>query len=412
MRRVCVFTGSRADYGPLRPLMRALDADPEIDLRILVTGGHLVHDQGLTTEELRADGFTAHQFVEMVVSSDTATGVAKSFGLGAIGYADALDGMEPDILVVLGDRYEALAVTIVAALRLLPVAHISGGEVTRGSTDDSTRHAITKLAHLHFATTEDSRQRIIQMGEQPDRVVTSGSLSIDTIRTAALLDKSALQDDLGTNFQYPVITVTYHPATADPDNSYVGAVNLLRALDQFPNSTVIFTGTNLDHGGNKIRAQFHDYVARQGDRASIHHSLGQHRYLSLVKQSDIVVGNSSSALIEAPALGTPTVNIGSRQDGRPRAQSVIDCDESLEAVSTALRKALSSEHKAKAATARSPYGDGYSAGRITEILKAVDLKHFAKKIFHDVNSMMPSQEHPASVHAKCLAGDERAVRTE
>lgn len=387
MRKVCVFTGSRADYGPLLPVIRRLHDDPKIDLRLLATGGHLVRSQGRTVQQIEDDGFPIAETVDMVLAGDSATAVAKSFGLGVVGYADALDRVAPDVVVVLGDRYEALAVTVTAALRLLPVAHIGGGEVTTGATDDSVRHAISKLAHLHFTATEEFRKRVIQLGEDPARVHTTGAPGLDTIRTLPLWDRSRLAKALGIELRQPTIAVTYHPATADPLGSREGAIGLLKALDRFPAATVVFTGTNVDHGGSSIAELIHRYVGRCPERATILPSLGQTAYLSLVKHADVVVGNSSSGIAEAPALQTATVNIGSRQDGRPRAASVIDCDESPFEIEQAMHRALAPEHRAVTAAGRSPYGDGHSAERIVDVIKTADLDILARKKFFDVEGL-------------------------
>ncbi len=374
MRRICVFTGSRADYGPLLPLIQALDRDPEVDLRLLVSGGHLVRAQGSTAEQIEADGFRIDERVDIVLASDTPTAVAKSLGLGLIGYADALDRLRPDLLVVLGDRYEALAVTVAAALRLLPVAHIGGGELSHGSTDDSVRHAITKFAQLHFTSNEEFRRRVIQMGEDPSRVHAFGAPGLDTVRTMSFLSRPELADVLRVKLSDPLLVVTYHPATADPRGSRDGIAGLLEVLDEFRAATVVFTATNVDQGGSGVYAPIERYVADNPHRSTTMPSLGQAVYLSLVKQASVVVGNSSSALVEAPALHTPTVNIGSRQDGRPRAPSVIDCAESAPEIAAAIRQALGPAHLERTARSHSPFGDGHSATRIVALLATADLK--------------------------------------
>ncbi|WP_162605299.1 UDP-N-acetylglucosamine 2-epimerase [Jiangella ureilytica] len=372
MRRICVFTGSRADYGPLFPLIQKLHRDPEIDLQLLVSGGHLVGSQGSTVDQIEADGFRVDERVDVVLASDSPTAVAKSLGLGLIGYADALDRLRPDILVVLGDRYEALAVTVAAALRLLPVAHIGGGELSHGSTDDSVRHAITQFAQLHFTSNEEFRQRVIRMGEDPARVHAFGAPGLDTVRTMSFLSRAELADVLRLKLNDPLFVVTYHPATADPRGSREGIEGLLEALDDFPDATVVFTGTNVDQGGSGVFAPIERYVADNPHRSMTMPSLGQSVYLSLVKHASVVVGNSSSALVEAPALHTPTVNIGSRQNGRPRAASVIDCGESARDIAAAIRRALEPAHIARTAHRRSPFGDGHSAGRILAAIRDMD----------------------------------------
>ncbi len=379
-----MFTGSRADYGPLLPVIAALRDEPTVDLRLLATGGHLVPGQGMTVGQIEADGFEVAERVDMVLARDTPSTAAKSLALGVIGYADALDRLDPDLLVLLGDRYEALAAAMVAHLRLLPIAHISGGELSYGSTDDSTRHAITKLAHLHFTANEEFRARVIQLGEAPSRVFVTGVPSLDTIRTAPLLDRAELSRRIGLPLRDPVLAVTYHPATADVAGSRDGVAGLVAALEALPDATVVITGTNVDPGGAEVFAPIREFAGRQAVRAAMAASLGQHAYLSLVRQAAVVVGNSSSGLIEAPALHTPTVNIGTRQDGRPRAASVIDSGETADDIIRAIRRALTPEHQRLARTARSPFGDGRAAGRIVDVLRSIDLDGLTTKRFADL----------------------------
>lgn len=383
-RRICVFTGSRADYGPLRPVLTALRDDPAIDLRLLVAGGHLVPGQGFTVRQIEDDGFHVDERVDMVLARDSPPTVAKSLALGVIGCADALDRLDPDLLVVLGDRYEALAVAMVATLRLLPIAHVSGGELSYGSTDDSVRHAITKLAHLHFTANEAFRARVIQLGEAPGRVFATGVPSLDTLRTVSLQSRAEVSARVGLPLRDPVLAVTYHPATADPAGSRQGVAGLVAALDAFVGGTVVITGTNVDAGGAEVFAPIRAFAARHPDRVAVVASLGQVGYLSLIAQAAAVVGNSSSGLIEAPALHTPTVNIGTRQGGRPRAVSVIDCGEGAGEIERAIRLALSAEHRALATRAESPFGDGRAAGRIVAVLKGADLDGLAAKAFVDL----------------------------
>lgn len=384
IRRICFFTGSRADYSSLLPIMTALRDDSDVDLKLLVSGGHLVPAQGYTVRQLTADGFVADVVVDMVLANDTPTAVAKSFGLGVAGYADALDRLDPDLLVALGDRYEALAVAASATFRLLPVAHISGGEVTKGSTDDPIRHAISKLCHLHFTATEDMRHRVIQLGEHPDTVFNTGAPTIDSILTAPLPSREAWESTYERTLGDPTIAVTYHPVTADPDASRQGLAALLDALPCFPDATVVFTGTNVDQGGSTLAQHVQDYVTRHPQQAIHIASLGKLNYLSLIRHANVVVGNSSSGIAEAPALQTATVNIGSRQEGRPRADSVIDCGETTAEVRTAIERALSDEMRERARYARSPYGDGTASERIVKVLKKTDLESLIPKGFFDL----------------------------
>lgn len=364
--------------------MTLLREDEDVELRLLVTGGHLVPEQGYTVQQVAADGFTPDEVVDMVLANDTSTAVAKSFGLGVAGYADALERLDPDMLVVLGDRYEALAVAVSATFRLLPVAHISGGEVTKGSTDDPIRHAISKLSHVHFTATEEMRRRVIQLGEHPDTVFNTGAPTIDSIKTAPLLERAEWETTYGRNLGEPTIAVTYHPVTAAPDASQRGLASLLAALEQFPDATVVFTGTNVDQGGGSLSRLIKHYVDSHPRQAMQVASLGKLGYLSLIRHSDVVVGNSSSGIAEAPALQTATVNIGSRQEGRPRADSVIDCGETASEVKAAIDAALSADMQERARHVESPYGDGTASKRIVDVLKNMELRSLIPKTFFDV----------------------------
>ncbi|GAA3810633.1 MULTISPECIES: UDP-N-acetylglucosamine 2-epimerase [Amycolatopsis] len=383
MRRICVFTASRADYGPLLALIEELHRDQDIDLRLLVSGGHLVDGQGHTVEVIERDGFPIGGRVDMVLCGDTPTAVAKSFGVGVLGYADALDRIGPDVLVVLGDRYEALAVATVAMLQGRLVAHIAGGQITEGALDDSLRHAITKLSDLHFTATPEFRRRVVQLGEAPERVHCVGALGLDSVRTLPLMSRGELLDDLGLPDETRLIAVTYHPATADPDGSDEGLNGLLDALGEMKTHVAVFTGANVDAGGGRIARRISRFVADHADRAVLVPSLGQRRYLSLLNHADVVAGNSSSALVEAPALRTPTVNIGSRQDGRPRAPSVIDSGCGADQIAEALHRAMSEPHRELTNRSTSPFGDGHAAQRIAGILRAVPVGK-PRKAFHDV----------------------------
>lgn len=377
-------TGSRADYTPLKPLVRRLSWEPRFDTALLVSGGHLVEDQGMTIEAIRDDGFEIDTQVENVLCGDSMFSMAKSFGLAALGFADALRRMQPDILVVLGDRYEALAVTVVAALARIPVAHIAGGQVTEGAIDDSLRHAITKLASLHFTSTGEFRRRLIQLGEQPERIHVVGALGLDNVLEIPLPDPDRIIRDHGIGLRRPVFLVTYHPATADPNGTEAGLVGLLAALEMLSDAAVVFTAANVDAAGVRINRRLRRFAEDHPDRTVFRKSLGQRSYLDLLASVDLVIGNSSSAIIEAPALHTPTVNIGSRQKGRPRPASVIDCAETAEDIFRAIDQALSPEHRLITRTVVSPYGDGHAAERVVRHLLSVDLHSLGIKRFIDL----------------------------
>lgn len=341
VRTVCVFTGSRADYGPMVPLLRRLRAGDGIDLRLLVSGGHLVPSQGLTIRAIEAEGFVIDECVDIVLSSDTSGAIAKSFGLACIGYADALRRIDADILVVLGDRYEALAAAVVALQQGIIVAHIGGGQLSYGSTDNQMRHAISKLAHVHFTMTLADSKRLMEMGEDATRIYQVGVIGLDSTITSSLMDASSLSAEVGIELMPPIFLVTYHPATADESSSRKGIDGLLGALEGFPNATVILTSPNVDKGSKEISDKLRKYAAAHKDRVIFVASLGQRRYLSLMKHAQVVIGNSSSGINEAALLGTPVVNIGTRQDGRSKPSSVIDCDEYPENIRNAISECMS-----------------------------------------------------------------------
>lgn len=383
-RRVCVFTGSRADYGPVSPLLRRLREDPDIDLHLLVSGGHLVPDQGLTVRTIEEDGFTVDERVDIVLASDDPAAVAKSFGLACIGYVDALTRISPDILVLLGDRYETFAAAVAALPKGIMVAHIGGGQLTYGSNDDQIRHAITKLAHVHFTVTADDRRRLIQMGEDPDHVVEVNTIGLDPQVLNGLLTRQALEEDLRIDLGSPTFLITHHPATSDPAGSRKSLDGLLAALDRFAEATLVFTAPNVDSGSREIGDRLCAYVQRRGKNAAFMASLGQQRYLSLLKHADVVIGNSSSGVTEAPVVGTPTVNIGTRQDGRVKAPSVVDCGETADEIAAAITRCLSIEHPVATPVATSEIDRGLD--QMVAVLKDVELAGHTTKRFFDVRS--------------------------
>jgi UDP-N-acetylglucosamine 2-epimerase (non-hydrolysing)/GDP/UDP-N,N'-diacetylbacillosamine 2-epimerase (hydrolysing) len=388
-RRICVFTGARAEYGLLRWTMAELRDRPDVVLQVLVAGAHLSPEYGMTCQSIADDSFEIDERVEMLVSSVTSVGVAKSLGLGVIGFADALTRLSPEVLVVLGDRYEALAVATTAMLLRIPIAHIAGGESTEGAFDESIRHAITKMAHLHFVATDEFRDRVIQLGEPPERVMTVGAPGLDGVEKLRLMSVTEIEDELRLPPGRPLLVVTYHPVTAVGHDPAAGVHSLLAGLDTIPDATVVFTQPNADTAAARITDAMQSYVLRAPERARIFAALGQRRYLSLLSCADAVIGNSSSGLIEAPAVGTPTVNIGDRQRGRPRAASVIDCPEEPSAIGAAVRRALSPAMRRRAAASESPYGRGGAARRIATALCEADLVSLLRKSLHAVRPGSP-----------------------
>lgn len=383
-RKICVVTGSRAEYGLLYWIMREIAADPQLQLQLLVTGMHLSPEFGSTYRVIEADGFRIDSRVEMLLSSDSPAAMAKSLGLGTIGSADAMTSLEPDAVVVLGDRFEILAVAQAAFLMGIAVAHISGGEVTEGAVDDVMRHAITKMARYHFVATESYRRRVIQLGELPESVFNVGAPGLDNIVRLELLSREALAAAVGMDPVRPFFLVTYHPVTSGTSDPGAGLQPLLESLDTFPGHNLLITRPNADAGGREISQVLDEYAKARTDRVHVVTSLGQLKYLSAMRHCEAVVGNSSSGIVEAPAMGKPVVNIGSRQSGRVKATCIIDCAPILEAISAALMRAVSAEFKAAAAGCESLYGNSAASTRICAALKQLDLTRNAAKKFYDL----------------------------
>lgn len=379
-QRICVVTGSRADYGLLVWVLHELRADAGVELQIIATGMHLAPAYGTTANQIVADGFTIDRRVEMLLASDTAGGVAKSLGLGVIGMSGALESLAPDVVLLLGDRYEILAAAQACLIHKIPLAHIAGGDVTEGAFDESIRHAITKMAHVHFVTNEDSAQRVRQMGEDPAHVHVVGSPGLDQLRRQPLLTRSALEETLGARLGKRNLLVTFHPVTLADDDGQQDFVELLAALECTDDDiTLWFTRPNADTGGRSLALQLDDWAARFPARVHVHTSLGSLRYLSLMAQMNAVVGNSSSGLYEAPSFGVATVNIGERQRGRLAAASVLHCAAQRRAISTTLAQALALD----CSGVTNPYGDGASAPRIVAALRALpSAQVLLRKPFH------------------------------
>jgi len=379
-RKICIVTGSRAEYGLLYWLMKEISIDPELRLQVIAAGMHLSPEFGLTYKTIEADGFTIDAKVELLLSSDSPVGVAKSMGLGVIGFADALDRMRPDILVLCGDRYEVLAAAQCALVERIPIAHIAGGDVTEGAFDEAIRHSITKMSHLHFVTNQVSARRVRQLGESPEHIFNVGNPGLDFIKRTKLLNRSELEKLLGFQFQKTNLLITFHPATLDLQSAALQCRELLMALDRFSaNVGIIFTRPNSDTDSRIISQLIDGYVASHFN-TRVYTSLGQLQYLSVMSTIDAVVGNSSSGILEAPSFGKPTVNIGDRQKGRLQAASVINCAPESSAIEKAILHAISMNCSGTV----SPYGDGDSSIRIKECLKRIgDLGGLLKKRFYD-----------------------------
>ena len=385
-KTVCLITGSRAEYGLLRPLLDELQADSEIRLQLLVTGSHLSPEFGLTYQEIETDGYRIDEKVEVVMSSDSPVGICKSMGLGLISFSEAYSRLNPDLIVVLGDRYEIFSAVSAAHISRIPVAHLHGGEVTEGAFDDALRHSITKMSYLHFTANEDYRRRVIQLGENPDRVFNVGAIGLDNITRLKLLSRGELEDSLGFQFNRRNLLCTYHPVTLESDTAESHMQNLLNVLEQQEDTNIIFTKSNADTSGRIINQMIDEFVQKDRNHYHAYASLGQLRYLSLMQYVDAVVGNSSSGIIEAPSFGIGTVNLGDRQKGRVRSKLVIDCGPDETAIATAFKTLYSPAFDKLRKTATNPYGDGQSAPRIARILRESPLTQTTQKSFYDLAS--------------------------
>lgn len=384
MRKICVITGTRAEYGLLYWTMKALNNDEDIDLSICVTGMHLSPEFGLTYKRIIEDGFYINEKVETLLSSDTSVGIAKSIGLGVISFSETFQRLQPDLIVVLGDRFEIFAACSAAMVSKIPIAHCHGGEATEGLIDEAIRHSITKMSQIHFTSTEEYRSRVIQLGEQPENVYNVGALGIENINKLKLLNRSEFEESIKFHLKENNFLVTFHPVTLDNATAEVQFSELLEALDRFENTTIIFTKPNADTEGRIIIQMIDDYVLNNPEKAVSFTSMGQLRYLSAIQFMDVVIGNSSSGLIEVPSFRKPTLNIGDRQRGRVKAISVIDCNADKVEIEKAIHLAMSLEFKEKIKKSKNPYGERNSSDEIVRVLKNTDLRNIIKKQFYNL----------------------------
>jgi GDP/UDP-N,N'-diacetylbacillosamine 2-epimerase (hydrolysing) len=382
-RKICVVTGTRAEYGLLRWVMEGIRTTPGLELQIIATGMHLSPEFGLTYRDIERDGFQIDTKVEMLLSSDTPVGLTKSIGLGMIGFGDALSILRPDIMLVLGDRFEIFAAATAAMVARIPIAHLHGGEATEGVIDEPIRHSITKMAHLHFVAAEEYRQRVIQLGEHPDHVFFVGGLGIDNIKKLQLLGREELEAVLGFKLGSRNLLVTFHPVTLENASSQIQMRELLAALSTLVDTRIIFTMPNADTDGRVLMDIIEQYVT-QHPNSRVFTSLGQLRYLSCMQYVDGVIGNSSSGLIEAPSFRIGTVNIGDRQRGRLKAASVIDCLPERTAISGAIERLYVPEFQEILRSVCNPYGDGGASEQVVAILAEVSLEDILKKRFFNL----------------------------
>lgn len=383
-RNVCVVTGTRAEYGLLRFLMKEVQSHPRLNLQIIATGMHLSPEFGMTYREIENDGFVIDRKIEMLTSSDSGVGIAKSMGLGMIGFADALAQLNPDIMVVLGDRFEIFAAVSAALVARIPVAHLHGGEATEGAIDEAFRHSITKMSHLHFVAAEEYRDRVIQLGEQPEQVHLVGGLGVDAIKRIKLLNKAELEESLGFQFGKKNLLVTFHPVTLENASAQTQMDALLEALGQLKDTQLIFTMPNADTDGRVLMGQLTDFSSTHSN-AHLFTSLGHLRYLSCLQFVDGVVGNSSSGLAEVPSFKKGTVNIGDRQRGRLMSASVINCLPNKNSIAEAVNTLYSESFQQRLQEALNPYGDGGAVEKIVEVLESADLQGLIKKPFYNLS---------------------------
>ncbi len=383
-KKICVITGTRAEYGLLYWLMKGLQQEPDMTLQVIATGAHLSPAFGMTADQIEADGFHIDRRVDMLLASDTSTAVAKSMGLGLIGFADAYEALQPDLVLMLGDRYELVPAAYAALVARVPIAHIHGGEITEGAFDDAIRHSLTKLAHFHFVGAEAYRRRVIQMGEHPDRVYLVGGMGVDTIKKTRLLSREALEESLGLHFKKRNLLVTFHPVTLDETSPAKQFRELLAALHERSDTQIIFTMPNADTGNSEISSLVQQFVKEHREHASAFTSLGSLRYLSTLQFVDGVVGNSSSGLAEAPTFKIGTVNIGDRQKGRLQAASVIDCAPERSSIARAIETIYSAEFRKTLEQAVNPYGEGCATEKILGVLREASLDAGTGKSFYDL----------------------------
>jgi GDP/UDP-N,N'-diacetylbacillosamine 2-epimerase (hydrolysing) len=385
VRKICIVTGSRAEYGVLKGLMSLIENSNFLDLQVVVTGAHLSSEFGNTFEIISEDGFSIDKKVDMLLSSDSDRAITKSIGLGVIGLSDAFYDLKPDIIILTGDRYEMVAASIAASTLRIKIAHLHGGEITEGAYDDAFRHSITKMSHLHFVATSSYRNRVIQMGEQPESVINVGGLSIDSISNTKILSKNELESELNYKFQDRNFLVTFHPVTLQPDLGVSQLNTLLEVLDSLKDTGFIFTMSNSDSGGRgflKIILRF----CSLHKNAVFYDSLGQQKYYSCLNYFDCVIGNSSSGIVEAPTFRKASINIGNRQSGRDKSQSVIDCNAEKESIREAIKTAFSYDFQLALKSVKNVYGDGGAHKKILEYLEYYNNNSLVKK-FYDIDNL-------------------------
>ena len=385
MKKIAVLTATRADYGLLSPVIRQLKSYEDLDVRLAVSGAHLSPEFGMTVTEIQADGIPIDREIEILLSSDSPAAISKSMGIALIGFADYFAALQPDALLVLGDRYETLAVACAAMNAKIPIIHLYGGETTEGAVDEGIRHALTKLSNIHFVANDEFRKRVIQLGESPDRVFKVGAMGPENALRVSKYTQRELEDSLGCRLGSRYAVLTFHPVTLEQNTAEAQTDALIEALSRFPDITFLCTKANADTEGRVINRKLEEY-ARVHENVYLFDSLGAKRYLSALQNALFAIGNSSSGLAEVPSFGIPTINIGDRQKGRMQGASVINCEPQADSIEKAIIKALSPEFRAVAAAAGNPYGDGNTSYKIAEIIHdlLVHRKLDLKKKFYDL----------------------------
>ena len=386
MRKICIFTSTRAEWGLLQGVAELVINSERLQLKLLVSGSHLSAKLGMTVDEIQAAGFRVDERVDILKFGDSPIGICETMGLAFSAYGKALQRLSPDLIVILGDRYESFCLAAAAQILCIPIAHIHGGETTEGAVDEAFRHSITKMSHLHFASCEEYRNRVIQLGESPTKVFNVGALGIENIRKVQCLTRAELEESLQFSLEAPFFLVTFHPVTLERAPAGSQLQQLSNALDHFPDHKIIFTKANADTDGRVINAKIDAYLTAHPERCLAVASLGQLRYLSAMKHCDAVVGNSSSGILEAPIFHVPTVNIGDRQKGRLRVKSIIDCEDNQASIVDALNQALSPDFKQSLTALQHPSEKVGTAGAIARHLETSDCpKSLMKKSFYNLN---------------------------
>ncbi len=385
MKKLCVITTTRAEYGLLFWLMKGIQEDPEYQLQIVATGTHLSAEFGSTIDQIREDGFHIDRSFNMELKDDSATGITNSLSIALNGFSTSFKTLQPDLVIILGDRFEILGAATAALIANIPIAHLHGGELSLGAIDDTIRHAVSKMAYWHFTAADAYRNRVIQLGENPSRVFNVGGLGQDNIRRLSLLSKRELEKTLDIKFKSRNLLLTYHPETLNPKEGLKNFENLLSVLEKLKDCLCIFTMPNADTGHRDLISKLQQYVDTHPDSAKLFNSLGQLRYLSLMKHVDAVVGNSSSGIIEAPSLKTATLNIGSRQKGRLSADCIIHANPDIESLDKGFKKLFSSKFKESLSSVKNPYGNGGATEKILKLLKTINFDKIKPKDFHDIN---------------------------